>query len=58
MLLPILQPYTGFHDLGIVPGRGIAFVDFNTVHNAEVCLGAIKSAVLPTGEKIYASYAK
>ena len=58
MLLPILQPYSGFRDLGIVPGRGIAFVDFDTVRNAEVCLSAIKSAVLPSGERIYASYAK
>lgn len=58
VLLPILQPYSGFRDLGIVPGRGIAFVDFDTVRNAEVCLSAIKSAVLPSGERIYASYAK
>lgn len=59
VLLPLLKPYSGFRDLSIVPGgRGIAFVDFDSVRNAGVCLSAIKSITLPSGEKISATYAK
>ena len=59
VLLPLLKPYSGFKELSIVPGgRGIAFVDFDSVRNAGVCLSAIKNISLPTGEKISATYAK
>ena len=59
VLLPILKPYSGFRELGIVPGgRGIAFVEFDTIRNAGICLSAIKNVTLPRGERIYASYAK
>lgn len=59
VLMPLLKPYSGFKELSIVPGgRGIAFVDFDSVRNAGVCLSAIKNISLPTGEKISATYAK
>ena len=59
VLLPLLKPYSGFRDLSIVPGgRGITFVDFDSVRNAGVCLSAIKNITLPSGEKISATYAK
>ena len=38
VLLPLLKPYSGFKELSSVPGgRGIAFVDFDSVRNAGVC---------------------
>lgn len=59
MLLPIVKPYSGFRELSIVPGgRGIAFVDFDSVRNAGICLSAIKNITLPRGERIFAAYAK
>ena len=39
-------------------GRGIAFVEFDSVRNAGVCLSAIKGMDLPSGDRLYASYAK
>lgn len=59
MLLPIVKPYSGFRELSIVPGgRGIAFVDFDSIRNAGICLSAIKNITLPRGERIFAAYAK
>lgn len=58
-MFPIFKLYTGYRELRIVPGgRGIAFVEFDSVRNAGVCLSAIKGMDLPSGDRLYASYAK
>ena len=58
-LLGIFKPYTGFRELRIIPGgRGIAFVEFDTIRNAGTCLSAVKGISLLSGDRLYASYAK